>query len=483
MESVPTDPLPTDSPPTDSLPTHSLPIEPDADERAAVERAVSAFITRFLDERDDTPVFHGPADPALVEHLLLPPNESGIAVEALLDRIGRAVDTGFDTASGGFLSYIPSGGLFSASLGTYLGSVLNRYTAGSHAAPGMVAIEESVIRWMASLFDLGEDAGGVLMSGGSLANLTAIVAARSRLGERFDGRFRDGVVYTSERTHHSITKGTRIAGVDQDRVRLIPTDARLRMNPDALAAAIASDVAAGLRPMAIAATAGTTDTGAIDPLDHCAELAAAHDAWFHVDAAYGGFFQLTDRGRARLAGIERADSITVDAHKSLFLPFGVGGLLVRNVAHLVDAHEGRGAYMQDVVDGDLPHCLAMGPELTRPNRGLPLWLALNLHGVDAFRRTLDSMLDLTARATSALRGMPGIELITEPELSIVAFRSTAGDTETARIQQVLNDSGRIHVSSTTIRDRLWIRFAFLSQRTTAAVVDDAIELVAGAITA
>ena len=455
-------------------------MEPDADERAALERAVSAFINRFLDERHDAPVFHGPANPALVEQLLAPPDEIGTAVEGLLDRIARAVDTGFDTASGGFLSYIPSGALYSASLGTYLGSVLNRYTAGSHAAPGMVAIEESVIRWMAGLFDLGDNAGGVLMSGGSLANLTAIVAARSRLGERLDGRFDDGVVYTSERTHHSITKGTRIAGIGHERVRLIPTDPHLRMNPDALEAAIASDVAAGLRPMGIAATAGTTDTGAIDPLERCADLAAAHDAWFHVDAAYGGFFQLTDRGRARLTGIERADSITVDAHKSLFLPFGVGGLLVRDVAHLIDAHAGRGAYMQDVVDGDLPHYLAMGPELTRPNRGLPLWLALNLHGVDAFRRTLDEMLDLTARATSALRGMPGIELITDPELSIVAFRSTNGDDETARIQQALNDSGRLHVSSTTIRDRLWIRFAFLSQRTTTDVVDEAIDLVAAA---
>lgn len=437
---------------------------------------MSAFIERFIDARADAPVFHGAADPELVERLLTPPTEAGGPIGPLLELVTLAVDTGFDTASGRFLSYIPSGALYSAALGTYLGAAINRYTAGSHAAPGMVAIEESVIRWMTSLFGFGDGAGGVLLSGGSLANLTAVLTARSRLGERFD----DGVVYTSERTHHSMTKGARIAGIASDRVRLIPTDGRLRMDPAALDAAMDSDVAGGLQPMMVAATAGTTDTGAIDPLDRCADLAATHGAWFHVDAAYGGFFQLTDRGHARLAGIERADSITVDAHKSLFLPFGIGGLVVRNVEHLVDAHEGRGAYMQDVVDGDLPHYLSMGPELTRPNRGLPLWLALNLHGVDAFRRTLDAMLDLAEDAAARLGELPGVELITEPELSVVAFRSTDGDTATARIQQALNDSGRIHVSSTTINDRLWIRLALLSQRTTASIVDEALDLIKAA---
>ncbi len=454
-----------------------IPIEPGPEDRAALERAVSAFVQRFIDERADAPTFHGPPDAAALDRLLRPPSETGVDIESLLDRVGQAVDTGFDTASGRFLSYIPSGALHSAALGHYLGAVLNRYTAGSHAAPGMVAIEESVIRWTSSLFGLGPDAGGLLLSGGSIANLTAVVTARSQLGDRFD----DGVLYTSERTHHSMTKGARIAGIGADRVRLIPTDVRLRMDPAALETAIESDLAAGLRPMMVAATAGTTDTGAIDPLDRCAEIARAHGTWMHVDAAYGGFFQLTDRGRGRLNGIEQADSITIDAHKSLFLPFGVGGLVVRDVGQLAEAHGGRGVYMQDVVDGDLPHYMELGPELTRPNRGLPLWLALNVHGVDAFRRTLDSMLDLTEQATAALIALPGLELITEPELSIVAFRATEGDDLTAAILQTMIDSRRIHVSSTTIHDRLWIRLAFLSQRTTEPVVDEAISLIASSL--
>lgn len=199
------------------------------------------------------------------------------------------------------------------------------------------------------------------MSGGSIANLTAVVTARSQLGEGFH----DGVIYASERAHHSINKAARIAGIAPGRVTSVPTDTELRLDPEALEITIRSDRRAGLRPMMIVATAGTTDTGAIDPLGACADLAKAEDTWFHVDAAYGGFFQLTDRGRSRLTGIDRADSITVDAHKSLLLPFGVGGLLVKDPATLIAAHEGHGAYMQ-------PESNSRGDQSCRSSRSGPV---------------------------------------------------------------------------------------------------------------
>ncbi len=451
----------------------SIPLEPGSADRTILTTAVMSFVDAFLDDRQHGPAVSEPATAALLDQLLGAPPEDGTDIGSLIELVAAAVDTGFDTASGRHLSYIPSGGLYSAALGGLLGAVANRYTAGAHAAPGMVAVEESVIQWMASLFALGPRAGGLLLSGGSMANLTAIVTARSRLGDRFD----HGVIYTSRRTHHSLTKGARIAGIAPDRVRLVATDDRLRLDPEALAAAIESDSDAGLCPLMVSATAGTTDTGAVDPLEACAEIAAHHQAWFHVDAAYGGFFQLTDRGRRLLAGIERADSITVDAHKSLFLPFGIGGLLVRDVEHLVDAHEGEGAYMQDVIDSRLPHYMAMGPEQSRPNRGLPVWLALHVHGVAAFRQTLDSMLDLAVAAADHLVAIPGIELITRPQLSIVAFRSVDGDDATAHMLRRLNESSEVHVSSTTIDDKLWVRLALLSQRTTASIVDRVIELI------
>jgi aromatic-L-amino-acid decarboxylase len=234
--------------------------------------------------------------------------------------------------------------------------------------------------------------------------------------------------------------------------------------------------------MMVVATAGTTDTGSIDPLAECADVADRHDLWFHVDAAYGGFFALTDRGRSLLAGIERADSITIDAHKSLLVPYGVGGLLVADGRALVEAHEGRGAYMQDVVDDPrVPDYFALGAELSRPYRGLDIWLPLHIHGVDAFRAELDRMLDLARRAAARLRGVPGIELAVQPTLSIVGFRCSTGNADTAEVLARLNHSGEVHVSSTTVDDRLTLRLAFLNHRTSIAIADRAVEIVAEAV--
>ncbi|MDW3218610.1 MAG: aminotransferase class V-fold PLP-dependent enzyme [Acidimicrobiales bacterium] len=453
-----------------------LPLEPSAADRDELSRGVLEFLHRWIDERDGAPASWPEPDGALLDSLLQAPTDDGVPLDQLLDAIGRAADTGFDTAGGAMLSYIPSGGIYTAALGGLLGAVTNQYTGGAHASPGMTAIEESVVRWMVELFGLPTTGGGVLLSGGSIANQVAVVTARSRLGDDF----RDGVVYCSTRTHHSVEKAARIAGINTDRIRLIASDENRRLEMDALARQVAQDRADGLRPMLIVANAGTTDTGAIDPLDACADIAAESGAWFHADAAYGGFFQLTERGRTRMRGIERADSITVDAHKSLFLPFGVGGLLVRERATVVEAHQGRGAYMQDVPSTDLPHYMEMGPELTRPNRGLQVWLALNLHGIQRFRDELDRMLDLAEHAAIRLASIPGVDVLDDPELSVVAFRASSGDDATRRLLDVLVTSREVHVSSTTIDGRVYVRLAFLSQRTTTAIVDRAIDIIASA---
>jgi aromatic-L-amino-acid decarboxylase len=457
--------------------TEYMPLDAGPDDVQAVEDAVVAFVNRFLETRPDALAVLPPATPDLIADLLTPPPAEGVPIDQILKTFDAAIETGFDTTAPGFLSYIPTGGLFTSALGSFLGAATNQYTGGQHAAPGAVAIEQSVIDWMTSLFGLPASSGGILLSGGSTANLTATVTARTRLGEDFG----DGVVYTSERSHHSIEKAARIAGIASKRVRLVPVDDRLRMNPDALQHMVSSDVAQGLSPMMVVATAGTTDTGAIDPLGSCADIAARVGAWFHVDAAYGGFFQLTDRGRERFAGIDRADSITVDAHKSLFLPFGVGGLLVRDISTLVDAHSGEGVYMQDVGEGETPHFFQLGTELTRPYRGINVWLPLQLHGVDQFTVALDTMLDLAEWSAEALAGMSGIEVLTEPELSIVAFRSVEGDAASQRVFDHISSTRELHVSSTVIDGKLTLRLAFLSHRTSIETARRAIALIAEAV--
>lgn len=447
--------------------------------RRRLAEEVLRYADEYIDSLPNTPASHGPADPAMIEELGAAPPETGVELESLLARLDRAYETGIDTSSGKLLSFIPSGAIYTAAIGRMLAAVTNRYTATTHAAPGLVAIENSVVQWMCRLFELPGTASGVLLSGGSTANLTATVAARSRLGPDFGA----GVVYTSIRAHHSVAKAASIAGIHPDRVRTVAADADLRLDASLLRAAVSEDVAAGLVPMLIVSTAGTTDTGTIDPLGACADIAATTGAWMHVDAAYGGFFMMTARGKQRLAGIERADSITIDAHKSLFFPFGVGGLLVRDRSELIRSLDGRGAYMQDVgTDDHLPSYFSMSPELTRPARGLEVWLALHLHGTDAFRNELDRMLDLAASAAHELAALDGITVMATPELSVVAFRATAGDDETRAIADHLNNSGDVHVSSTTVDGHFLIRLAFLSPRTGTEVAERAIELVAEAAT-
>lgn len=456
---------------------NGIPLEPSAAERGALGAEVLSFLDDWVTRRSRTAASWPELDPRVLNELLAHPSEHGNELTRLLEIIDEATNTGFDTAGPGFLSYIPSGGLYTAALGALIGGVTNQYTGGAHASPGMTAIEESVIRWMAALFHLGDSAGGVLVSGGSIANQIAVVTARSRFGDDFS----DGVIYASTRAHHSIEKAARIAGISRKRFRLVDTDAHGRLDPTSLEQCIGEDIDRGLRPMMVVANAGSTDTGTIDPLDACADIASNSGAWFHADGAYGGFFQLTKRGERRLRGIERADSITIDAHKSLFLPFGIGGLLVRDRATVIDAHEGAGAYMQDIARDGLPHYMEMGPELTRPNRGVQVWLALNLHGVGSFRDELDRMLDLAERTADKLASIPGLAVIGRPHLSVVAFRADAGDDTTRALHAALNDSREVHVSSTTIDGDVYLRLAFLSQRTTEQIVDRAIEIVQTAL--
>ena len=455
----------------------SLPLEPLPADRLQLGRQALQYLSDFIDHRAAAPAYPGLPEIGVLEALRAEPPEQAVPFGDLLELLDAATRSGIDTSAGSHLSYIPNGGLYTAAVGALLAAGTNRYTGGSHGAPGAIAIEQSVIDWMLDLFELGDQAAGVLLSGGSLANFAAMVTARARLGDDFS----HGVVYTSERAHHSVVKAARLAGVAHSRIRPIGTDGELRLSVSDLSRAVAQDQAAGLTPMAIVGSAGTTDTGTIDPLPQLAEIARRKGAWFHLDAAYGGFFQLTERGAQRLAGIELADSITLDAHKGLFMPYGVGCLLVRDGAALVTAHEGRGAYMQDVQDLDaVPNYFAMGPELTRPFRGLPVWLALHLHGVAAFRRELDRMLDLAERAQQELIAMPGIDPVTTPDLSVVAFRAADGDGRSKRIFEHINDSQIAHVSSTTIGGSFVLRLAFLNHRTTDATLDAVLELIRSA---
>jgi aromatic-L-amino-acid/L-tryptophan decarboxylase len=441
--------------------SRELPLIPDAAQRRQLINEALGLIERMLGRPDHAPIFV-PTPPQRIEAMMAVPPEHGTDAGELLDRLHAAAEGGWSRAHGGDLAFIPNGGLYTGVVAAMLAAGLHTFTGTSFESPGLVALEESVLRWLASVFGLPPATEGLLLSGGSLANQTAIVCARDH-GDFAADR---SVAYLSARTHHSLPKAMHLCGIPAGCIRSIRATSLGRIDTQALVEEVERDRALGRRPWLIVGVAGSTDTGSIDDLSELAAIASRHGAWFHVDAAYGGMFALTERGAARLQGIQAADSVAVDAHKGLFLPYGVAAVLVRHPGALARAHSGEGAYMRDVprLPG-LPHYFERGPELTRPFRGLLVWLPLQLHGVASFRLALDRSLDLAQQAATRLRTIPGIEVLHEPELSIVAFCAAHGDAATQRILTVVNESGELRVSSTTLQGRIAIRLAFLHPRT------------------
>ena len=451
-----------------------------------VVRFLAAFLDRLPRGEPSRPgepfEIMGPTDPAM----RVAPAEGGRSLRELLETISVAASSGFDTAGGGALAAIPGTGLVSSAVADLIAGILNRYTGITVSAPAMVALEASVLRWMADLMGLPATAGGLLTSGGSMATLSALLCARSAI---LPDDFRSGRLYATDQTHSCLAKAARIAGFPADAVHIVAVDGKLRMDVDALHAAIELDRKVGRVPFFIAATAGTTNTGAIDPLQGLAQVARETGLWYHVDAAYGGFFQLTDRGRELLDGIQHADSIVLDPHKGLFVPFGTGCLLVRDEEMLRRGHVGEhGPFLPaasafDPVEPRLPNFSALSPELTRPNRGLRLWLPLHLHGIAAFRAALNQKLHLARALYRELVRIPQLHVLGEPELSVVAFRcnfpqrsAAEEDVATEEMVRHINSVLRVRLMTTRIQGRRIARIAILNLRTTP-------EILAGVIAA
>jgi aromatic-L-amino-acid decarboxylase len=474
------------------------PLEPDRATLAAWGEATLRFGLDHLDGLANAPaqgmeLARARAEAsAISQPIAEAPLAGGLA--AALALIERASAAALQTAGPGYLAYVPGGGLPSAGLADLLAGWTNRYTGLSAAAPARCRLEADVLRWLAGEFGYDPEAArGLLTSGGSLANLAGIVTARhERLGDA--GDLRQAVAYASSQIHHSVGKSLRVAGIPRAGLRAVPVDGRLRLRVDALAQMIADDRAAGRIPFLVVSSVGTTNTGAVDPLHAIADLCAREGLWHHADGAYGGAFQLCASGREALAGIARADSICFDPHKGMFLPYGTGCLLVRDGAALRRAHQGDASYLQDLADGTAdahplpPSPTDHGPELSRDDRGLRLWLSLQLFGAAAFRAALEEKLALAQRLHAGLLeliadGWP-IELADAPQLSTVAYRlarrpsesSAARDARTLAWMEATHRRGRVYGSTTRLPtaegdDATTIRACVLSFRTHAPQID------------
>lgn len=407
--------------------------------------------------------------------------EHGAPIGELLEVLSRAVPKSFNTAGPGYLAYVPGGGLYPAALADYLALAVNRYVGVYAAAPALVRLELNAVDWLRELIGLPQGWFGILTSGGSLSGWIAMVTARRAW---LEDDFADAVVYVSREGHHSVAKAAVLAGFDARHVRAVAIDARRRMDPAALDAAIRADRAAGLRPAVLVASMGTTNTGALDPLPELAQQARAHGLWLHVDAAYGGFFRALPEMRPALAGLELADSVTLDPHKGLFLPYGTGCLLVRERAHLERTFGSGADYLQDLEapPGAVDYA-RVSPELSRDFRGLRVWTCLKLFGAEAFRANLREKLELARWAAQELARQPELEVDPEPQLSVVAFRARGPRSQqrSRAILQRVNAGRRVFLSSTLLDGRFTLRICVLSFRTHAADVRAAVEEVRRAL--
>jgi aromatic-L-amino-acid decarboxylase len=444
-------------------------------------------IVAHIESLPEQPSFDLDGAEELARELAEPLPELGSAYEDLLDLLfERAVPKSFNTAGPGYLAYIPGGGLFHSAVAALIADAVNRYTGVWLAAPALVQLEENVLLWLCDIVGYPATARGILTSGGSLANFSAVVTARR---ERLPTDFLKGTLYASDQVHHSVEKAALLAGFPPESVDEIPSDRSFRMRLDVLERRIEEDREAGSTPFMLVVSAGTTNTGAVDDLEAAADVAQRHGLWLHADAAYGGFFMMTERGRAVLRGLERADSITLDPHKGLFLPYGSGALLVRDGAALQRAHALDAEYMPELREGaEFTDPCQLSPELSKPFRGLKVWLPFKLLGAEAFRQNLDEKLDLALWAARTLREIPGIEVVAEPQLSIVAFRLARpglGDDDRDALNRDLleriNRRRRVYLTGTTVRDGFVLRICVLSFRTHRDRMEQALEDIRGAV--
>ncbi|KAJ9615548.1 hypothetical protein H2200_001623 [Cladophialophora chaetospira] len=324
-----------------------------------------------------------------------------------------------------FFGFIPSPVHESSLLGHVITTMFNVHAGSWFESSGPSAVEDVMIKWLAQQAGLPDTAGGVFVSGGSMANLTAIVAARdAKLS--FEQRAK-AVFYVSEQTHCSVQKGLGIAGFHASQTRHVECDHSFRMKVSSLRKAIAADRDAGLVPFLIVATCGLTNTGSIDPLDELAGVAEAEDLWLHVDGAYGGSVILSNQHKHLAQGVARAHSLSWDAHKWLFQTYGCGVLIVRDSRHLIQSFTTNASYIQDAEEASSAHVnfWNRGIELTRPARAMKLWFTLQTLGLDKLGEFIDHGIQLAEAAEQAFRKLENWKIVTPAQLGIFNFSYVA----------------------------------------------------------
>lgn len=459
------------------------PLELDAETMRRLGYQVVDHLARRISELDAEPAWRGASRAELQLLLGGPPPRHGESFEAIFDQVRTVVlDHAARVDHPRFMAFVPGSGTWPGILADFLTSGHNIFQGTWLGSAGPSAVELVVLEWFRTFLEMPAGAGGLFTSGGSAATMTAVAAAR-RL--RFGSHDPRAVVYRSRECHSSVERALFFLGFAEAQLRVIDTDAELRIDMQALEAAVARDRAAGLTPFLVVANAGATSTGAIDPLPALVRRCREQNLWLHVDAAYGGFAVLTERGRGWLKGLGDADSVTLDPHKWLYQPFEAGCLMVRDARALEAAFRVVPDYLKDAEvvdrgpDGPPPEVnfADRGVQLTRAAKALKVWVSIRMFGLDAFRAAIDRTLDLALHAESRIRDSDVFELVTPATLGIVCFRRRMqadgpdADAANAALVRALADSGVGLISSTRVHGRFVLRLCILNHRTRRADVD------------
>lgn len=427
-------------------------------------RVIDLLVEHFAEIRDRPVGAKGRPDD-LIPRFAGNPSETGIDPHELLARLERDVfPNNLHVDHPRFFAFVPGPGNFVSTMADALASGFNVFNGTWLGGSAAAAIELNVIDWFRRFCDFPEAAGGLFVSGGSAANLTALHAARAtKLGDRIE----NATIYFSDQTHYSVERALRVIGFAREQFRKISSDDRFRLPIDAVREAIQSDKKAGRRPFCIIANAGTTNTGAVDPLPELADLCAEEGMWLHADGAYGAATMICERGRVKLAGLERVDSLSLDPHKWLFQPFECGCVLVRDAAGLRSAFRLMPEYMRDVHRHTEETNLAdYGVQLSRGFRALKVWLSINSFGIAAFRAAVTRGFELAEFAERELRRRSNFEILSPAEMAIVAFRLGKDDAlQTKLVESMLKD-GFAFLTSTTLKGVTALRLCTINPRTT-----------------
>ena len=456
----------------------------DSDELRAAGRHLGEFLAAYQEGIASRPVFPV-LDRAVIRRLLDEPLPAeGRSIEELFAELGAdIIANSTQIAHPRFLAYVLASSTGVAPFAEAAAAALNQNCNLWTLSPAANAIEQKVISWFSELFAI-QGGGGIITSGGSMANLSALVAARDSrepVVSRSEGLQGGGapiVLYTSEEAHNSIDKAAALVGLGLNNVVRIPTDDRFRIRLDLLREAVAADRSAGRVSFCVVATAGTITTGAIDPLEELVAYCGEERLWLHVDGAYGAFAVFSSRVRDQLVAAGQADSLTLDPHKLLFMPLEAGCVLFRDPESWQDVFSFPSTYLSMPEEPDLLHYAEYGPQLSRGFKALKIWWSLRACGINAYTTAIDGVLDLAAYMGELVEAQPTLELLAPVPLTAVCFRvSNLDDAHNAEVLRVLLRDGLAFLGRARVGGRVCLRACFTNLRTTRADVDAIVEEV------